>query len=280
METVDLKKMQQKSLEMAKYFVNFCNENNLLCYMCGGGAIGALRHKGFIPWDDDLDFFMPRNDYEKLIEIWNQKADTKKYSLINANKNLIDHNLFITIRDNETTAIKPYQKGINISHGLALDIIPLDGCPDGFKRKKQVFWALIYSLFKSQVIPQKHGKLKKFVSKILLGIIPTKILKFKLWKFAEKQMTKYKIEDNENITELCSGPYYMKKIYKKEWFEKNVFIKFEDTKLPVPVGYDGYLKTAFGDYMKLPPKEKQKPHHEVLFLDLEKSYKEYEELWK
>lgn len=72
----------------------------------------------------------------------------------------------------------------------------------------------------------------------------------------------------------------MKKIYKKEWFEKNVFIKFEDTKLPVPVGYDGYLKTAFGDYMKLPPKEKQKPHHEVLFLDLEKSYKEYEELWK
>lgn len=280
METVDLKKMQQKSLEMAKYFVNFCNENNLLCYMCGGGAIGALRHEGFIPWDDDLDFFMPRNDYEKLIEIWNQKADTKKYSLINANKNLIDHNLFITIRDNETTAIKPYQKGINISHGLALDIIPLDGCPDGFKRKKQVFWALIYSLFKSQVIPQKHGKLKKFVSKILLGIIPTKILKFKLWKFAEKQMTKYKIEDNENITELCSGPYYMKKIYKKEWFEKNVFIKFEDTKLPVPVGYDGYLKTAFGDYMKLPPKEKQKPHHEVLFLDLEKSYKEYEELWK
>lgn len=280
METVDLKKMQQKSLEMAKYFVNFCNENNLLCYMCGGGAIGALRHEGFIPWDDDLDFFMPRNDYEKLIEIWNQKADTKKYSLINANKNLIDHNLFITIRDNETTAIKPYQKGINISHGLALDIIPLDGCPDGFKRKKQVFWALIYSLFKSQVIPQKHGKLKKFVSKILLGIIPTKILKFKLWKFAEKQMTKYKIEDNENITELCSGPYYMKKIYKKEWFEKNVFIKFEDTKLPIPVGYDGYLKTAFGDYMKLPPKEKQKPHHDVLFLDLEKSYKEYEELWK
>lgn len=280
METVDLKKMQQKSLEMAKYFVNFCNENNLLCYMCGGGAIGALRHEGFIPWDDDLDFFMPRNDYEKLIEIWNQKADTKKYSLINANKNLIDHNLFITIRDNETTAIKPYQKGINISHGLALDIIPLDGCPDGFKRKKQVFWALIYSLFKSQVIPQKHGKLKKFVSKILLRIIPTKILKFKLWKFAEKQMTKYKIEDNENITELCSGPYYMKKIYKKEWFEKNVFIKFEDTKLPIPVGYDGYLKTAFGDYMKLPPKEKQKPHHEVLFLDLEKSYKEYEELWK
>lgn len=280
METVDLKKMQQKSLEMAKYFVNFCNENNLLCYMCGGGAIGALRHEGFIPWDDDLDFFMPRNDYEKLIEIWNQKADTKKYSLINANKNLIDHNLFITIRDNETTAIKPYQKGINISHGLALDIIPLDGCPDGFKRKKQVFWALIYSLFKSQVIPQKHGKLKKFVSKILLRIIPTKILKFKLWKFAEKQMTKYKIEDNENITELCSGPYYMKKIYKKEWFEKNVFIKFEDTKLPIPVGYDGYLKTAFGDYMKLPPKEKQKPHHDVLFLDLEKSYKEYEELWK
>ncbi|MCI5997237.1 MAG: LicD family protein [Peptoniphilaceae bacterium] len=281
MENIDLRELQLKSLEMAKYFVNFCKENNLLCYLCGGGAIGSLRHGGFIPWDDDLDFFMPRDDYEKLVILWNERADVKKYTLVKADKNLVDHNLFITIRDNETTAIKPYQKGLEISHGVALDILPLDGCPTGsFQRKMQIVWGLVYSLFCAQVLPEKHGGLKKKISKVLLSVFKSKNIRYKIWKFAERKMTKYSIFDSEFITELCSGPYYMKKVYKKEWFTDNLYIQFEDTKMPIPIGYDGYLKTAFGDYMKLPPKEKQVPHHDLLFLDLKKGYKSYPNLYK
>lgn len=281
MENIDLRELQLKSLEMAKYFVNFCKENNLLCYLCGGGAIGSLRHGGFIPWDDDLDFFMPRDDYEKLVILWNERADVKKYTLVKADKNLVDHNLFITIRDNETTAIKPYQKGLEISHGVALDILPLDGCPTGsFQRKMQIVWGLVYSLFCAQVLPEKHGGLKKKISKVLLSVFKSKNIRYKIWKFAERKMTKYNIFDSEFITELCSGPYYMKKVYKKEWFTDNLYIQFEDTKMPIPIGYDGYLKTAFGDYMKLPPKEKQVPHHDLLFLDLKKGYKSYPNLYK
>ena len=281
MENIDLRELQLKSLEMAKYFVNFCKENNLLCYLCGGGAIGSLRHGGFIPWDDDLDFFMPRDDYEKLVILWNERADVKKYTSVKADKNLVDHNLFITIRDNETTAIKPYQKGLEISHGVALDILPLDGCPTGsFQRKMQIVWGLVYSLFCAQVLPEKHGGLKKKISKVLLSVFKSKNIRYKIWKFAERKMTKYSIFDSEFITELCSGPYYMKKVYKKEWFTDNLYIQFEDTKMPIPIGYDGYLKTAFGDYMKLPPKEKQVPHHDLLFLDLKKGYKSYPNLYK
>ena len=281
MEEINLRELQQKSLEMGKYFVSFCEENKLLCYLCGGGAIGSLRHSGFIPWDDDLDFFMPREDYEKLALLWNEKANTKKYSLVKANENLVDHNLFITIRDNDTTAIKPYQKGLDISHGVALDIIPLDGCPSGdYQRKFQLMWGLIYSLFCAQVLPEKHGGFKKKVSKILLSIFKSKKIRYKIWKIAEKKMTKYKFKDSDYITELCSGPYYMKKKYKKEWFIDKIYVDFEDTKMPIPIGYDGYLKTAFGDYMTLPPKEKQLPHHDLLFLDLNNGYINYKELWK
>lgn len=281
MEEINLRELQLKSLEMGKYFVSFCEENKLLCYLCGGGAIGSLRHSGFIPWDDDLDFFMPREDYEKLALLWNEKANTKKYSLVKANENLVDHNLFITIRDNDTTAIKPYQKGLDISHGVALDIIPLDGCPSGdYQRKFQLMWGLIYSLFCAQVLPEKHGGFKKKVSKILLSIFKSKKIRYKIWKIAEKKMTKYKFKDSDYITELCSGPYYMKKKYKKEWFIDKIYVDFEDTKMPIPIGYDGYLKTAFGDYMTLPPKEKQLPHHDLLFLDLNNGYINYNELWK
>ena len=267
--------LQAKCLEMAEYFVQFCKENDLLCYLCGGGAIGTLRHKGFIPWDDDLDFFMPRKDYEKLAQLWPQKADSR-YQLSKSNENYIDRNLFITIRDTQTTCIKPYQQDLDIPHGLALDVLPLDYYPaNGLSRKKQVIAALVYSLFCAQTIPEKHGGIMKWGSQALLALVPSKKLRYKIWKKAEAEMMKYTKEESDGITELCSGPYYMKKKYPISSFEAALWLPFEETELPIPVGYDEYLKTAFGDYMTPPPVEKQVAHHDAVLVDLEKSYTHY-----
>ena len=267
--------LQVKCLEMAEYFVQFCKENDLLCYLCGGGAIGTLRHKGFIPWDDDLDFFMPRKDYEKLAQLWPQKADSR-YQLSKSNENYIDRNLFITIRDTQTTCIKPYQQDLDIPHGLALDVLPLDYYPTNeLSRKKQVIAALVYSLFCAQTIPEKHGGIMKWGSQVLLALVPSKKLRYKIWKKAEAEMTKYTKEESDGITELCSGPYYMKKKYPISSFEAALWLPFEDTELPIPIGYDAYLKTAFGDYMTPPPVEKQVAHHDAVLVDLEKSYTYY-----
>ena len=267
--------LQEKCLEMAEYFVQFCKENDLLCYLCGGGAIGTLRHKGFIPWDDDLDFFMPRKDYEKLAQLWPQKADSR-YQLSKSNENYLDRNLFITIRDTQTTCIKPYQQDLDIPHGLALDVLPLDYYPaNELSRKKQVIAALVYSLFCAQTIPEKHGEIMKLGSQVLLALVPSKKLRYKIWKKAEAEMTKYTKEESDGITELCSGPYYMKKKYPISSFEDALWLPFEETELPIPIGYDAYLKTAFGDYMTPPPVEKQVGHHDAVLVDLEKSYTHY-----
>ena len=267
--------LQEKCLEMAEYFVQFCKENDLLCYLCGGGAIGTLRHKGFIPWDDDLDFFMPRKDYEKLAQLWPQKADSR-YQLSKSNENYLDRNLFITIRDTQTTCIKPYQQDLDIPHGLALDVLPLDYYPTNeLSRKKQVIAALVYSLFCAQTIPEKHGGIMKLGSQVLLALVPSKKLRYKIWKKAEAEMTKYTKEESDGITELCSGPYYMKKKYPISSFEDALWLPFEETELPIPIGYDAYLKTAFGDDMTPPPVEKQVGHHDAVLVDLEKSYTHY-----
>lgn len=272
----ELDELQKKSIEMAEYFVKFCKKHHLTCYLCGGGCIGTIRHQGMIPWDDDLDFFMPRKDYEKMWRLWKKENANSRYVLEKSDAKHVDHNLFVTIRDKETTLIKPYQKNLDITHGVALDVLPLDGYPDSkIKRKIQCFWALLYSLYCAQLVPENHGAKVAMVGKIALGIVPSKRVRYWIWRLAEKQMTKYDIADCTGITELCSGPGYMKNWYPKEAFEKAIFRPFEDGEMPIPVGYDAYLKIAFGDYMQMPPEEKRVGHHDALFMDLSKSYKRY-----
>ncbi len=271
-----IRELQLKGLEIFLYFKDFCEKHGLLFYFCGGCCIGALRNKGFVPWDDDVDVFMPRDDYEKLLELWNNFADTEKYSCLRTTKEQFVGNIFTTIVDNNTTLIKPNQEKLNIPKGVAVDVFPLDGCPAGFARKIQKFWALIYSLYLAQLVPQNHGKVVSLIGKTLLALVTGKNLRYKIWKFAEKQMSKHKIKDCEFITELCAGPDYMKNKYPKEIFASGVYKEFESHMMPLPVGYDKYLKMAFGDYMNLPPKEKQVCHHDIIFMDLENSYKKYE----
>lgn len=271
---VELKSVQKVVLEMSKYFVEFCNENGLVCYFCGGGCIGSIRHQGFIPWDDDLDFFMPRQDYEKLKVLWDERANKDRYPLLFASLDYNDHNSFMTIRDTETTFVKTYQKDLDIPHGIPIDIFPLDGAPEsGYKQKIQKIWALIYALFCSQVVPEKHGGILTTGSRALLTIFNSKKTRYKIWRFAEKQMSKYPFGSTKYVTELCVGPKYMGNIYKLDDFKSAVFVPFEDVKMPIPIGYDRYLRQVFGEYMELPPKEDRQPHHEAVVLDTKVSYK-------
>ncbi|MBQ9625538.1 MAG: LicD family protein, partial [Clostridia bacterium] len=240
----ELKQIQLISLEMATEFWDFCKHNNLTAYLCGGGCIGAIRHKGFIPWDDDLDFFMPRDDYEFFIAHWNECESSKDLALVLSNESVVDHNLFATLRNKNTTMIRENQADADIVHGVALDIIPLDGFPNSkLQRKIQVVNALIYSLFCAQVIPEKHGGIMALGSRILLGVFKNKKTRYKIWKNAEQKMTKHKIYDCRGITELCTGPKYMRNWYDKKWFETYIEMPFEDKLLPIPIGYDKYLKT-------------------------------------
>ena len=271
--TVDretLRRLQLKELESLVYFDNFCKEHELTYFLLGGCVIGAVRHNGFIPWDDDIDVMMPRRDYERMLRLWKQHESGERFLMLKTDGKTFTGNSFATLIDTSATMIKENQKDIDVPHGIVTDVFPLDGCPDGrIQRYLQYYHAMMYSLYITEVVPSKHGGLMKLICSVLLKLVPSRERRTKIWKKHEKKMTRYGFHTHKKSTELCAGPHYMRNEYPQVCFSEVVYHDFEGLSMPIPKGYDAYLKMAFGDYMALPPEDKQVPHHDLVALDLD-----------
>ena len=273
-----LRELQLAQLDMLRFFKQFCEENNITFYFIGGGLIGALRNGGFIPWDDDVDLLLPRDDYERLCTLWQEKYPDGRFRLLRTDGKMFTGNIFATVTDTNYTMVKANQTKVDIPHGLVFDVFPLDVCPNGsFARKMQYFHTLIYSLFLAQIVPENHGGVVAFGSRVLLGIFRGKKIREKLWRRAEKNMKKYKREENDYLTELCSGPHWMKIKYPKHIYDGIDHVTFEGIELPVASGYKEYLELVFGDYMTPPSEDQRVPHHDIAYLDLHTPCKEYDD---
>ena len=267
----ELRQLQLKELESLTYFEEFCKKHELRWYLLGGCVIGAVRHGGFIPWDDDVDIIMPRRDYERMLRLWKQEESSERFLMLKTDGEVFTGNSFATLIDTSATMVKENQQDIDVPHGIVTDIFPMDGCPDKkLQRYLQYYHAMMYSLYITEVVPTKHGALMKAVCSVLLKLVPSRERRTKIWKKHEKKMTKYAFNTHKKCTELCAGPHYMLNEYPQEAFAKAVYHDFEGLSMPLPQGYDAYLKMAFGEYMELPPEDKQVPHHDLVALDLSK----------
>ncbi len=267
----ELRELQLCELEALKFFDNFCRRHDLTYYLCGGCLIGAVRHKGFIPWDDDTDVLMPRPDYEKFLELYKKENPSERFVLVNDDDVHYSGNIFATLNDTDHTMVKEYQQDMDTPHGIPLDIFPIDGLADGkLQRLIQYVWVMIYSLFRAQIVPKNQGGVIALGSKVLLSIFRGRKIRYKIWKFAERQMTRYHFDESENVAEFCAGFYFMKKVYPRSIYDGKVELEFEGEKFFAMKGYDEYLHIPFGDYMELPPEEERLPHHDIVKLELHK----------
>ena len=277
---VSIRKIQDKMLEILVYFQHFCDENNLPFVLAGGTCLGAVRHGGFIPWDDDVDVLMLREDYEKLQELWIKKADVSRYSCVRSNQSINIHHTAIEIKDNNTTFINRHSVHSDINHGIMIDVIPVDGVPEsGWKRLLQMIDAMVYCCFNFQRLPDHKGKITYFATKLALSIFRSDRIRYRLWKGAEIQLSKYGTKECEYVASLGEGITIMRQRFPTDWFRNRSYLLFEGYTMPVPGDYDQYLRISFGDYMKLPPEEDRIARHDVVFIDLEHSYTQYKGIY-
>ncbi len=271
-----LRKLQTKCLDILVYFKKICDENDLTFYLAGGTAIGALRHHGFIPWDDDIDVFMPRPDYEKLTRIWSSVADTSKYVFIRSTRETNYHHHAASIVDVNTTWIEERNVNNDVPQGVMMDVIPLDGCPEGkLKRIIQLFHAFVFAVFNPQRLPENKSKAVYYAIKVMLSVFRSKKVQDSLWIRAEKKMTKYDFYSHKNITELIGNINGMLTTHPLEGFSSVVYVDFEGHQMPLMKGYDEYLSSIFHDYMSFPPVEQRVPKTKLVYGNLDDSYKLY-----
>ena len=245
--------LQDKILEIMVYVDRLCRDNDIEYCLMGGSALGAKRHGGFIPWDDDLDIFMTPDNYEKFRDVLKSDKNDKYYL---QEWGATDGMVTISkVRMNGTTYLEPLIKEWDIHHGIYIDIFILHTCPDSkLLQLKQCFWAK-YVIMKGLALKDydRQSGLIAFAIK-LMRLLPKRFL----LKHGLKQIYKYRGKETNYYCNFLGKAVFKNGLYKREWFEKSKDISFETVMLRVPQKLEEFLTERFGDYMKLPSPERIK----------------------
>lgn len=269
-----IKKLQDKILEIMVYIDRFCQENEITYYLMGGSALGAIRHQGFIPWDDDLDIFMDYHNYKKFQECCTTKLDREKFYFQREDTKENPY-FFSKLRMNGTTCINEYLK---IGHqGIFVDIMCLNNAPKSTFAKKIQYYSA--GLLKARAIARTKYKTKSFKKKMQLFVS-----KCVVWGPIKKILLylvrKYNKKDTLEYAHVFGRAKFNNSYYKASDFKEQKKVPFEKIELCVPNGVENYLQVRYGnDYMQMPSEETKKIYqsHAMLW-NTEKDYKEYEDV--
>ena len=263
MERLSLKELQNEELKILESIVKFLDSHNLTYYISCGTLLGAVRHKGFIPWDDDIDISMPRPDYDKLIQLMLEGKESFSSGLLFNEISLGNTKLPFAKVINPNIEIKSLSKEDKY---LWIDIFPLDGLPDSqeeivkYYKKERFQMGLIYlktNSFKDIMKEHKSivNRLVKVCLKPIAMLVPIKYSSNKIIKLSKK----YDYNNSKYVGVYIWGDGPQEKILKKDMADYK--IKFENKTFNTYKNYEDYLKSMYGDYMQLPPEEDRKDHN-------------------
>ncbi len=260
-DVIKLNEVKKIEIGILNYLDSICKKYGITYFLCAGTLLGAVRHKGFIPWDDDIDVMLFRDDYTKLINILaKQKTRYKIFA------DTLDDNYFYLFAKLVDSTTELYEKNVPQikGYGVFLDIFPIDFLPDNKKKRRRLQKKI---LVYRRTIDYSVAPLNSLKNKGFIKFFFAVIVKIFGWKFFIKK-TENMLEklnfDNSHFVDCivaANNPY---KDIKREWFDESVNLEFEGKLYPAPKGYKNYLIALYGDYMQLPPIEKQVTHHKFI----------------
>jgi lipopolysaccharide cholinephosphotransferase len=246
--------LKQIQLDMLKDIDSFCSENNISYFLAYGTLLGAVRHKGYIPWDDDIDICLPRPDYERFISLY--KNVERNYQVVEFRKTK-GYALPFAKVSNENTVMNEYLYDKDV-FGVYIDVFPIDG----YGKKIQITlsqWLNKFLNAKKAVLGRNRSLAKNIliaIGKIALSPFSVKMILNKMHHIA----TAFDYSKSLQTEIFCSSTVE-REIVPKFVFKKLIKSEFENLKVNIPAEFDKYLTALFGDYMTFPPKEKQISHH-------------------
>lgn len=258
---INLKEHHDILLNILCIVDDFCQKRNLRYSLAGGTLLGAVRHHGFIPWDDDIDIMMPREDYDIFSSEFNGYCDYLRSFTDVVNKENIIHFFWVKVEDVRTVMT---EKGMNtFSYGVNIDVFPIDGFPDNSRQQKS-FVSQMDRLRELFYLSTQHYK-QSFDLKRKIKIVVAKIIGEKrLLKLTGSRMTKYSFAKSQFVGAV-TGRYGLKEIYPRYVFDEYEYLDFENRKFMCISAYDAYLKQHYGDYMKLPKESERVTHSSKAF---------------
>lgn len=267
MKTLSIKEHQQIMFDILCAFADFCDEHNLTYFLDAGTLLGAVRHHGFIPWDNDADVCMLRPDFDRFYSILKeQDFMLSDHLLLEIPENTI--HTFFKLGDTRTKLIEYPDGKTPVECLIYIDIFVKDGLPDDLKKAKRICdksgKMVLWHWFYKRTIP-KWKQSKNFIKKIIASVMDVCVKDknkayYKQRDFIRNVGKKYPINKCTYITTLSNGEYF--RLCKKEYFEDIALLDFCGRKFNCPIGYDGWLKVLYGEnYMVVPPKEKQRVHN-------------------
>ncbi len=266
-----LRKVQLIELKMLLKIDKICKRHNVKYRICGGTLLGAVRHKGFIPWDDDVDIDMMRNDYNKFLKIADKEL-SKEYFIQNYETDSVCLNAsFTKIRKNGTLLESEGQRHLDRHKGICIDIFPIDIVPESLIMRK-IHKNILIFLQKLVAIKLKFNYYNKNFFKKNITIILSLLLRGTSIRFIGKTMEKLRTMFNNSESQLIANTYngtvYEKWTFNKEVYGEPVLLEFEKYKFPAPERWEEVLTQFYGDYMTLPPEdERWNYQHKIIKLD-------------
>lgn len=262
-EIKTIKELQQIELNILKYVDKLCRENGLTYFLAYGTLLGAVRHQGFIPWDDDIDILMPRDDYEILCNILHEKNGRYKILCSQYDKNYMY--AFGKVIDSNTQLVEQEVTVPNLM-GVYIDVFPYDGLR-GNPEDNRIFLKACSLLEKCRYLSTfpyeaiKHVIWWRNIWRVPFWILLKAINYRTLVKVLNYLIKKYAVKNSHWVGCLCAQAIY-KELVPEEVVAAGMTLKFEGTEFMVPIGYDTMLTKMYGDYMTLPPIEEREPHHD------------------